>query len=366
MLSPEAFMRRALEVAERGAGWVNPNPMVGAVVVKRNIIVSEGWHERYGGAHAEFIALERAGALARGADLYLTLEPCVAAPHKRNPPCADLIVDSRIKRVFVAMRDPDPRIHGRGIAHLRQAGLDVIEGVREREARKLNEIYIKFKTTGKPFITLKMAMSADGKIATHTGDSKYISGEASLRLAHELRARHRALLVGIETVLQDDPQLTVRLGRPAPQPLRIVVDSRGRLPVNAKIFQSPSPIVLATTEALAVEDERKFCEKNVQIWRLPAEHGRVDPVGLIGRLAAEQIDSVLVEGGAEIAWSFLSAQLVDKIIFVIAPKILGGRAAPGPVGGSGVARLTEALTLREVSVRTLGEDVIYEAYVQKR
>lgn len=365
-MSPELFMRRALELAERGAGWVNPNPMVGAVVVKRNIILGEGWHERYGGAHAEFIALERAGALARGADLYLNLEPCVAAPHKRNPPCADLIIDHGIKRVFVAMRDPDPRIHGRGIAHLRQAGIEVIEGIREKEARKLNEIYIKFKTTGRPFVTLKMAMSADGKIATHTGDSKYISNEASLRFAHELRTRHRALLVGIETVLQDDPQLTVRLERSASQPLRIVLDSRGRLPVDAKILHAPSPVVLATTEALSVETERILREKNVQIWRLPSENGHVALGHLIERLAAEQIDSLLIEGGAEVAWSFLSAHLVDKIIFVIAPKILGGRAAPGPVGGPGVAKLIEALTLQEVSVRKLDTDVIYEAYVQKR
>lgn len=366
MLYPEIFMRRAIELAERGAGWVNPNPMVGAVVVKRNIIVSEGRHERYGGAHAEFIALERAGSLARGADLYLNLEPCVAAPQKRNPPCADLIVDHGIKRVFVAMRDPDLRIDGRGIAHLRQAGIEVIEGVREREARKLNEIYIKFKMTGRPFVTLKMAMSADGKIATHTGDSKYISNEESLRFAHELRARHRALLVGIETILQDDPQLTVRLERQTPQPIRIVLDSHGRLPLNAKILQAQGPVVLATTEALSVETERIFREKNVQIWRLPSADKRVAPASLIERLVTERVDSLLIEGGAEVAWSFLSAHLVDKIVFVIAPKILGGRAAPGPVGGLGVERLSEALTLQEVNVRKLSTDVIYEAYVQKR
>ncbi len=362
-MRPEVLMRRALELAEHGAGFVNPNPMVGAVVVKNNIIISEGWHECYGGLHAEYIALERAGRLARGADLYLNLEPCVAAPQKRNPPCAELIIQHQLKRVFVAMRDPDPRVNGRGIERLRQAGLEVIEGIEEQKARRLNEIYVKFKTTGRPFVTLKMAMSADGKIATHTGDSQYISNEQSRRFAHELRARHRVLLVGIGTVLRDDPQLTTRLERPAAQPLRIILDSQGRLPLSAKVLAAPGPTVLATTEMLSVEAERSFREKNVQIWRLPRTNDRVNSSSLIEKLAAEGIDSLLIEGGAEVAWSFLSSRLVDKIIFVIAPKIIGGKAAPGPVGGLGAAKLSEAFALKEVTVRKLGTDIVYEAYL---
>ncbi|MCS7197194.1 MAG: bifunctional diaminohydroxyphosphoribosylaminopyrimidine deaminase/5-amino-6-(5-phosphoribosylamino)uracil reductase RibD [Candidatus Bipolaricaulota bacterium] len=367
MMSPQDFMRRALELAERGAGWTSPNPMVGAVIVKNNTIVSEGWHEEFGSPHAEFVALQRAGALAHNADLYLNLEPCIAAPGKRNPPCADEIIRAGIKRVFVALRDPDPRINGRGIDALRRAGIEVIEGLLEREARKLNEIYLKFKTAGRPFVTLKMAMTADGKIATRAGDSRWISSQRSLKFAHELRHRHRAILVGIETVLADDPQLTARLAKKTRNPIRIVVDSRGRLPLEAQVVRSAHQLrtILATTDAIASDKERALRRASVEIWKLPARDGRVDPHAVIERLAHEQIDSVLIEGGAEIAWSFLRERLVDKVLFVIAPKIVGGRAAPGPVGGTGIERLSEAISLREITISRLDEDVLYEAYLDK-
>ncbi len=367
---PEGFMRRALELAERGAGWTSPNPLVGAVVVKKNIILGEGWHEEFGGPHAEFLALQRAGALARGADLYVTLEPCVAAPGKHNPPCADEIVRAGIRRVFVATRDPDPRINGRGIARLQEAGIEVIEGLLEREARKLNEIYLKCKTTGLPFMTLKMAMTADGKIATRTGDSRWISSEESLRLAHELRHRHRAILVGIGTVLADDPQLTVRLhhrvrGR---QPIRIILDSQGRIPLDAAVVRSAQEIrtIVATTDAMPPDREQALRQAHVEVWRLPAAaDGRVALASLIQKLAHEQIDSLLIEGGSEIAWSFLREKLIDKILLVIAPKIVGGRGAPSPVGGLGVERLSEAIPLKDVTVSYLDGDILYEAYVDK-
>ncbi|MFN4218078.1 MAG: bifunctional diaminohydroxyphosphoribosylaminopyrimidine deaminase/5-amino-6-(5-phosphoribosylamino)uracil reductase RibD [Candidatus Bipolaricaulia bacterium] len=360
-------MRRALELAERGAGWTSPNPMVGAVIVKRNIILSEGWHEKFGGPHAEFVALQRAGALARGADLYVNLEPCVAAPGKRNPPCADEVIRAGIKRVFIALRDPDPRISGQGIEALRRAGIEVIEGLLEREARKLNEIYLKFKTTGVPFITLKMAMTADGKIATHTGDSQWISSQRSLEFAHELRHRHRALVVGIGTVLADDPQLTARLEKKTRNPMRIVLDSRGRIPLDAAVVRSAHQIrtILATTDVISAEKERALQQAHVEVWKLPARQGRVDPRAVIEKLAQEQIDSVLIEGGAEIAWSFLSQRLIDKILFVIAPKIIGGRQAPGPVGGIGCERLRDAIPLRELSISRRNGDILYEAYVDK-
>ncbi|MCL6643256.1 MAG: bifunctional diaminohydroxyphosphoribosylaminopyrimidine deaminase/5-amino-6-(5-phosphoribosylamino)uracil reductase RibD, partial [Candidatus Bipolaricaulota bacterium] len=349
MVRPEEFMRRALELAERGAGWTSPNPLVGAVVVKEHRVIGEGWHEEFGGPHAESVALQRAGPHARGADLYVTLEPCVAAPGKHNPPCADAIIHAGIRRVFVAVRDPDPRINGRGIARLQGAGIEVIEGLLEREARKLNEIYLKFKTTGLPFMTLKMAMTADGKIATRTGDSQWISSERSLRFAHELRRRHRAILVGIGTVLADDPQLTVRLHpHPRPlspvrergegvrgrQPIRIILDSHGRIPVDAAVMRSAGEIrtIIATTDAMPSEKEQALRQAHVEVWRLPAtEGGRVALHALIQKLAQEQIDSLLIEGGSEIAWSFLREKLIDKILLVIAPKIVGGRSAPSPV-----------------------------------
>ena len=379
----QEFMRRALELAERGAGWTSPNPMVGAVVVKKNIILGEGWHAEFGGPHAEFLALQQAGALARGADLYVNLEPCVAAPGKHNPPCADAIVRAGIQRVFIALRDPDPRINGRGIARLREAGLEVIEGLLEREARKLNEIYLKFKTTGLPFVTLKMAMTADGKIATRTGDSQWISSEKSLRLAHELRHRHRAILVGIGTVLADDPQLTVRLAdfsRSLPvygegqgevgvgrNPMRIVLDSQGRVPLDAAVVRSAEEIrtIIATTDAMSQGKEQALRSAHVEVWRLPAHDGRVAPRAVIQKLSQEQIDSVLIEGGAEVAWSFVREKLIDKILLVIAPKIVGGRAAPGPVGGPGFERLSQAIPLRNITVSQLNGDILYEAYLDK-
>lgn len=370
MVRPEDFMRRALELAERGAGWTSPNPMVGAVVVKHNIIVSAGWHEEFGGPHAEFSALQRAGALARGADLYVNLEPCVAAPGKRNPPCADEILRAGIKRVFVALRDPDPRINGKGIDTLRRAGIEVIEGLLEREARKLNEIYLKFKTTGLPFMTLKMAMTADGKIATHTGDSQWISSQRSLEFAHELRHRHRAILVGIGTVLADNPQLTVRRtvqARPARNPIRIVLDSRGRIPLDATVVRSAQEVrtIVATTDAMPPDKEQALRDAHVAVWRLPQRDGRVDLCALIQKLAHEQIDSVLIEGGSDVAWSFVRARLIDKILLVIAPKIIGGRAAPGPIGGPGCERLSEAIPLREITVSRLDDDILYEAYLDR-
>jgi diaminohydroxyphosphoribosylaminopyrimidine deaminase/5-amino-6-(5-phosphoribosylamino)uracil reductase len=367
MLRPEDFMRRALKLAERGAGWTSPNPMVGAVVVKQNIILGEGWHEEFGGPHAEFSALQRAGALARGADLYVNLEPCVAAPGKRNPPCADEIIRAKIQRVFVALRDPDPRINGQGIAALRRAGIEVIEGILEREARKLNEIYLKFKTTGMPFVTLKMAMTADGKIATHTGDSKWISSPASLRFAHELRHRHRAILIGIGTLLADDPQLTARLEQRARNPIRIVLDSQGRIPLESTLVRSAKQMrtIVATTDALSLEKEQALRHAHAEVWRLPARDGRVDPHALMHKLSQEQIDSVLIEGGAEIAWSFVSQRLIDKILLVIAPKIIGGRAAPGPVGGVGCERISDAIPLKEITVSRLDDDIVYEAYLNK-
>ncbi len=367
MRRPEEFMRRALELAERGAGWTSPNPMVGAVIVRKNIIVGEGWHEEFGGPHAEFLALQRAGALARNADLYVNVEPCVAAPGKHNPPCVDEIIRAGIRRVFVALRDPDPRVNGQGVKTLRQAGIEVIEGVLENQARKLNEIYLKFKTTGMPFVTLKMAMTADGKIATHTGDSHWISSERSLRLAHELRHRYRAIIVGIGTVLVDNPHLTARLEKAARNPIRIVLDSRGRIPLDSEVVRSAAQIrtVLATTDALAPERAQALQRAHVEVWRLPAREGHVDPYALVQKLAHEQIDSALIEGGSEIAWSFLSAKLIDKVLFVIAPKIVGGRAAPSPVGGIGFERLSQALPLKNVTVSQINGDVLYEAYLDR-
>jgi diaminohydroxyphosphoribosylaminopyrimidine deaminase/5-amino-6-(5-phosphoribosylamino)uracil reductase len=365
----ERMMRRVLALAEKGAGRVNPNPLVGAVLVRDGKIIAEAYHERSGGLHAEALVLNRAGGEARGAALYVNWEPCVAYPGKRTPPCVDAIIRAGVCRVIVATRDPTPEIRGCGIEHLKRAGIEVIEGVLEAQAKKLNEIRAKFATTGRPFVTLKMAMTADGKIATRTGDSRWISSEASRELVHELRARYAAVLVGIGTVLWDDPRLTVRRAE-GRDPLRIVLDSQGRIPRDARILhvKSGAPTAIATC-AMPPEKESELRDLNtptrIEIWRLPADsHGRVDLQALLGRLGEAQIDSLLVEGGSTVAAAFLRDHLLDKLTLFIAPKVIGGREAPTPIGGEGVACLSEAVCLKDISIRSLEPDVVYEGYFE--
>jgi diaminohydroxyphosphoribosylaminopyrimidine deaminase/5-amino-6-(5-phosphoribosylamino)uracil reductase len=365
-LNMENFMRRALELSELGAGYVNPNPLVGAVLVKDGMIIAEAYHECFGEPHAEALALQRAGAAAGGADLYVNWEPCIAYPGKRTPACVDQIISSGIRRVIVATCDPTPEVNGKGIAYLRKAGIEVIEGVLDNEAKRLNEIRAKFAVTGKPFVLLKMAMTADGKIATHTGDSQWVSSDESLELAHRLRVRYAAVLVGIGTVLHDDPQLTVRKvkGR---DPIRIVLDSKGQIPLSAKILhlKSQAPTIIATCCMSSEKKEqlnRLKTSTPIEIWRLPEDSaGRVDLNVLINGLGERQIDSLLVEGGSGIAAAFLQQRLLDRLTFIIAPKLIGGESAPTPIGGQGIASMTEAIALKEPTVRMLGTDVVYEA-----
>ncbi|MCR4404636.1 MAG: bifunctional diaminohydroxyphosphoribosylaminopyrimidine deaminase/5-amino-6-(5-phosphoribosylamino)uracil reductase RibD [Candidatus Acetothermia bacterium] len=353
-------MRRALELAERGAGWTSPNPLVGAVIVRGGRIVGEGYHQRFGGPHAEVLALEAAGEEASGADLYVTLEPCVH--WGKTPPCVEWIIGAGIKRVIVAVRDPNPLVDGRGLARLRQAGIEVVEGVLAEEARKLNEPFFKFITTGRPFVILKLAMSLDGRSATRTGESRWISNERSRELVHWMRSRYAAVLVGINTVLKDDPQLTARL-EGARDPWRIILDSEGRLPLDAQVLrlESAAPTVVATTQGMPPAKEEELLRRGARVWRLKSRAGRVDLADLLARMGAEGLDSLLVEGGPTVAASFLEAGLVDKIVFFIAPKIVGGPVSA--IAGSGVERLTEAWQLRDISVRMLDGDLVYESYL---
>ncbi len=358
-------MRRALELAERGMGRVNPNPLVGAVIVKENRVRAEAYHPYYGGPHAEALALKQAGEAARGAELYVNWEPCVSYPGKRTPACVDQIIAAGIQRVIVATRDPTPQVAGRGIEELKRAGIEVIEGVLAKEAQQLNEIRAKYATTGLPFVLLKMAMTADGKSATRTGDSRWISSEESLRLSHRLRVRYAAVLAGIGTVLRDDPKLTVRNveGR---DPIRIVLDSRGRIPLDARILRVPSeaPTVIATC-AMPEEKERQLQQisDKIEIWRLPANpEGRVDLRALLRQLGDSQLDSLLIEGGPTVASAFLVEHLIDKLLLVIAPKIIGGKDAPTPIGGEGIERLKDAIRLKDCSVSMMGPDLVYQGY----
>jgi diaminohydroxyphosphoribosylaminopyrimidine deaminase/5-amino-6-(5-phosphoribosylamino)uracil reductase len=358
----ERWMRRALQLAARARGRTAPNPMVGAVLVQGDEPVGEGYHHRAGEPHAEVMALRAAGDRARGATIYVSLEPC--CHHGRTPPCTDAILAAGVRRVVAATLDPFPKVSGGGIAALQAAGIDVSVGMLEAEARRLNEAFFKAVTHGLPFVTLKAAMTLDGKIATVTGHSRWVTGEAARRHVHRLRDQHDAILAGIGTIRTDDPLLTARLPR-ARDPLRVVVDARAELPLNSQIGSTLREVrtLVAATEAAPRERREALAAEGAEVLVLPAERGRVALRPLMEELVRRGVHSVLAEGGAEIHASLLAAGLVDKVILFIAPKLVGGRAAPGPIGGAGVARMEEAVPLREVRIRRLGVDFAVEGYV---
>lgn len=350
------WMARALRLAARGRGTTRPNPMVGAVVVRNGRVVGEGWHRRPGEPHAEIHALRAAGAAARGATVYVNLEPC--AHHGRTPPCADALIAAGVARVVAACVDPDPRVSGKGIAALKAAGIDVEVGVLAERACRLNEAYLKWTRTGLPFVSLKTAMSLDGKIATGSGESRWITGERARTVVHRLRARHDAVLVGVGTVLADDPQLTARLAG-ARQPLRVVADSRGRTPATARIMQTGDrPPVIAVTRLAPAARRERLAKAGAEVWVVPHSRGRLRLERLAARLAGIGMQSVLLEGGGTIAASALAAGLVDRVYFFVAPKLIGGREAPTPVEGEGVRRLADAWRIAGLSVRRVGEDLM--------
>ncbi len=357
------FMREALNLAKNGEGKVNPNPLVGAVVVKDGQIIGRGYHKEYGGPHAEIFALDEAGEKARGADLYVTLEPCV---HQgKTPPCVNKIIKSGIKKVYISSKDPFGQVNRRGMAKLQEAGIEVKEGILKEQAKKLNEVYFKYVTTGRPFIVLKMAMTLDGKIATKTGDSKWISGKEARRMVHSLRNKYSGVLVGINTVLRDDPRLNVRWVEGV-DPMRIVLDSEGKIPLGSKIInqKSSAQTVVATTDRISEEKLTALQNKGVTVWKLGEKNGKVDLNLLIKRLSQRDIDSVMVEGGSTVASSFIKERLVDKVLFFIAPSIIGGKRAISPVGGKGVESLKDAFKLTNVSTQTLANgDLLYEGYL---
>jgi diaminohydroxyphosphoribosylaminopyrimidine deaminase/5-amino-6-(5-phosphoribosylamino)uracil reductase len=349
-------MRRALELAERGRGHVEPNPLVGAVVVRDGQVVGEGWHQRFGEAHAEVHGLTAAGAAAPGATLYVTLEPC--CHHGKTPPCTDAILRARIRRVVAAMLDPFPRVAGGGLAILRAAGVEVEVGVGEAAVRRLNAPYLTLLSAGRPHVHAKWAMSLDGKIATRTRHSQWISNAASRQRVHELRGRMDAILVGIGTVLADDPLLTAR--PPGPRTaLRIVLDSRARLPLESQLVRTaaavPTLVVVGPKASgaacLALADRR------CQVLALPDQDGRPEISTLLTELGRRRFTNLLVEGGSAVLGSFLDAGALDEVHVFIAPRLVGGAAAPTPVAGMGVDHLAEALTLTEWSVERVDDDL---------
>jgi diaminohydroxyphosphoribosylaminopyrimidine deaminase/5-amino-6-(5-phosphoribosylamino)uracil reductase len=358
------YMKLALKLAARGAGWVSPNPMVGAVVVKDSQVVGRGYHRRVGLPHAEVEALRAAGAAARGAELYVTLEPC---NHEgRTPPCTRAILAAGVSRVIIATRDPNPRVAGGGVEFLRSRGVTVEVGLLEVEARRLNEAWFHWVATGRPWVMAKAACSLDGKIATAGGESQWLTGEASRTLGHRLRHRVDAIVVGVGTVLADDPQLTTRLPRgPGRDPIRIVLDSKLRIPLSARLLHldSQAPTWLACTYQASPTNRRAVEDLGARVLVLPEAAGRVSLPGLLEFLGAQQVQSLLVEGGAEVLGAFFDQKLVHLFRFFYAPTILGGRAALGVVGGLGVHRLQEAPRVQNLEIHRVGEDFLVSGYL---
>jgi diaminohydroxyphosphoribosylaminopyrimidine deaminase/5-amino-6-(5-phosphoribosylamino)uracil reductase len=345
---------RAIDLARQADYRTSPNPMVGAVVLDSvGGLAGEGYHSLAGRPHAEQEALDAAGARAQGGTLYVNLEPCTHA--HREPPCAQAVVQSGVRRVVISMADPDPRVRGAGIDFLRSAGVETVVGVHEDRALRLNEFYVKHRMTGRPFVTAKFAMSLDGKIATRSGESKWISGTESRAHGHMLRSAHDAILVGVGTVVADDPELTARVeGSVARQPLRVVLDSQLRTPPASKVVGANT--LIATTCAGQVG--------SAEMLLLPATTAGKVPLGrLLDELGRRGILSLLIEGGAEVHASFFSDGLVDKVHAYLAPIIIGGREAPGPVGGDGVRSLSDAIRLREVDATRIGDDLWITGYV---
>lgn len=360
------YMKIALELAAKALGRTSPNPMVGAVLVKDGKIIGRGYHARAGAPHAEIMAIRDAGDKAEGATLYVTLEPC--CHFGRTGPCTEAIIEAGIKRVVVAVTDPNPLVAGKGIKRLREAGLEVVTGVMEEDSRKLNEVFNKYITTKLPFVVAKVAMSLDGKIATRTGKSQWITGPAARELTHRLRNRYDAILVGIGTVLADNPSLTVRLpGEKGCDPARIVLDSYARTPPKCKMLtqNSPAPTYIIVSEAASPGRIRELEEAGANVVRLESSRQGINLHSLLRWLGKNEITSLLVEGGAGIHGSFFSEGLVDKVVWFIAPKIIGGGEAPGPVGGRGIENLQDALQLRDMEVSRCGEDILIEGYVMK-
>ncbi len=363
-LEDKKFMRLALRLAEKGRGLTNPNPMVGAVIVKRGEIIGRGYHQKAGQAHAEILALQEAGERAREATLYLNLEPC--AHFGRTPPCTEAILKAGIKRVVAGMIDPNPLVSGRGIARLRRHGVKVEVGLLEDECRRLNAPFIKYITQGRPLMVMKAAASLDGKVATSYGEARYISSMEARRYVHKLRQSMDAIMVGIGTVLQDDPLLTARLSslKNLHQPLRLIIDSRCRLPLNSQIVRTAAQYpTLVVSTALAYPSKMEQLKKaRIEVLTMPQDdQGRVDLSALMKELAKRAILSILLEGGPTLNASALKAKIVDRLLFFIAPKLIGGAKAPGIVGGEGIRQIAEAIPVKNLKVRRLGPDLLLEA-----
>jgi diaminohydroxyphosphoribosylaminopyrimidine deaminase/5-amino-6-(5-phosphoribosylamino)uracil reductase len=360
----ETYMKMALELAEQGRGWTSPNPMVGAVIVKDGQVVGKGFHRAAGEPHAEVHALNDAGEKARGATLYVSLEPC--NHDGRTPPCTHAILKHGIRRVVAGMKDPNPAVTGGGMAFLKSRGLDVTIGVCENLCRRLNEAFIKYVTTSLPFVILKCAATLDGSIATHTGDSKWITNVLSRHFVHELRHAVDAIMVGIGTVLKDDPQLTTRLeGRRGADPMRVILDTHLSIPPDARLLhlQSASDTLIVTGRDASAEKRSRLEKPGIRFLALDHDRGKVDLSALMKELGKLEVTSLLIEGGSTLNGSALRAGIVDKIHLFYAPKLCAGQGIP-VCGGPGVRLMEQSIRVADLSVHRFGDDVMIEGYLK--
>ena len=357
-------MQMALNLARKGEGETSPNPMVGAIVVQNGRVVGQGYHSKAGGPHAEVVALRKAGKRARGANLFVNLEPC--CHYGKTPPCVDIILQAGIKNIYVGMRDPNPLVLGKGLRVLRQNGVKTETGILREACVRLNETFVKYIVKKKPFVILKSAVSLDGKIATHKGESKWITGESSRKRVHVLRNQVDAILVGAGTILQDDPELTVRLrGRKRNNPARIILDDDHRTKLSARVFQNAGRervIYVSSTEpSFTRKKQLRSMAVEVNVFGFCGEG--IDWLRFLDSLARSGITSLLIEGGGQVNASALSAKVIDKVIFFIAPILIGGASAPGAIGGEGTASLFSASQLKNIFVIRVGDDVMVEGYL---
>ncbi|WP_252247717.1 bifunctional diaminohydroxyphosphoribosylaminopyrimidine deaminase/5-amino-6-(5-phosphoribosylamino)uracil reductase RibD [Clostridium sp. ZS6] len=359
----EEYMDLALELAKKGIGKVNPNPLVGAVVVKDNEIIGTGYHEYYGGAHAEVDAINNATKSLEGSTIYVTLEPCVH--YGKTPPCVNLIIEKKIKKVVIGMLDPNPMVSGKSVKKLKENDIEVIVGIEEEKCKKLNESFIKYITSNLPFVILKSAISLDGKIATSIGESKWITSKEARIDGHLLRNKLSAIMVGVNTIIKDNPELTCRIenGR---NPIRIIVDSTLRIPLSSKVIKNYDGLtIIATTKYADKLKKEKLVDRNINVIEIIDKNKKVDLKKLMRYLGTLKIDSILIEGGGTLNFSALEENIVDKVRFYIAPKILGGETSKSSIGGQGFSKLSDAVKLKDLTYEKLSEEIVIEGYINK-
>ena len=360
------YMKEALRLAVKGKGRTSPNPMVGAVIVKNNKIIGKGYHKKAGFPHAEIEAIRDAGEKAKGSRLYVNLEPC--SHYGRTPPCSEAIIKSGIKDVIIGMKDPNPLVAGKGIRKLKKAGINIVHGIMGKECRAINEPYIKYIAKKLPYVTLKVAGSLDGKISTKTGESRWITGDQARNYVHKIRDEVDAVMVGINTVLRDDPMLTTRLKKKdLRHPVRIILDSRLKIPLTAKSVQlkNGQKTIVATTAKASLRKKKILEKMGVGVLLIKEKESKVDMMDLMKKLGKMEISNIMIEGGAEVNASALQSGIVDKVIFFIAPIIIGGANATSSIMGNGISLLKDAVSIKEAKIKKLGRDFMLEGYIQR-